>query len=500
MAFIRRVTDYVRRHGAGYTLRRAAEMAGERLLHTYDRAARRDDPDEAELARQRANQPAAGLISVVVPVWNTRPEFLQALADSLTAQTYRSWEAVLWDGGSTDAASLAAMDALADGRIRVMHSSENAGIAGNTNRAIGACRGNYIALCDHDDTLTPDALWHVAAAIAREAPDMLYSDEDKLTEDGSIRTDPHRKPDFCPDNLRSGNYICHLMVVRRSLLAELGGLRPDFDGSQDHDLALRIAEKTDRICHIPRVLYHWRTVGSSMSHQRLAVCQDAAARAVTEHMQRIGYPGACTVEDGALRLRYDVPEGLTIGTIRVPAGMGMSEINRAAQQSTADVLLIVCGSITGLTETDVREMLMYARRDDVAAVTPQLVNRRGKVTHAGFTLRQGRIVSRNAGLPGLAGGWHGMNRTSHNVMAVSTACMMVRRDRFIPFDEAYTGGLAAVDWCLRQAQRGLRCVYTPHARVTCEEAQLLTRWNPEDEARLRSGWPDLKDCCACGKE
>ena len=497
MPFVRRVMNYVRSHGASYTLRRAGEMLGERVFRSYDRACRLTDPDVAELTRQRENQPAAGLISIAIPTWNTKPEFLWVLADSLIAQTYANWEAVLWDGGSTDAASVAAMEALADPRIRVVHSAENAGIAGNTNRAIEACRGEYVALCDHDDLLTPDALWHVAAAIVREAPDMLYSDEDKVTEDGRVHIDPHRKPDLCPDNLRSGNYVCHLMVIRRALLTELGGLRPNFDGSQDHDLALRIMERTERICHIPRVLYHWRTVGSSMSHQRLAVCQDAAARAVTEHMARIGCPGACTVEDGVLRLRYNVPESVTVRTIRVPEGAGGAYINRAVSEATEDMLLIMDASVADLPEEAVQELIMYAQRADVAAVTPMLTDRRGRVTHAGFTLKRGCIVSQNAGLPWHAGGWHALNRTSHNVMAVSRACMLVRREAFIPFDEGYADGLDAVDWCLRQAERGLRCVYTPHARVVCEEARLLHRWT--DMERLRGAWPELIDHCATGK-
>lgn len=496
MALWRHVAGYIRQHGALYTIRRAGEMLGERVLHSYDRQARRADPDGAELARQRASQPRGGLISVAVPLWNTRPAFLRALCDSLTAQTYQAWEAVLYDGGSTDASALAAMDAIVDERIRVIHGGENAGIAGNTNRAISLCRGDFVALCDHDDVLTPDALWHVAAAIEAHAPDMIYSDEDKLTEDGRVRTDPHRKPDFCPDNLRSGNYICHLMVIRRSLLDEVGGLRPDFDGSQDHDLALRITERTQRICHIPQVLYHWRTVGSSMSHQRLAQCQDAAARAVTQHMARIGCPGVCTVEDGSLRLTYDVDPALTVGVIRVPDGEGYAFINREAAGRTEDVLLILSHGVAEPDDAALREMMMYAQRDDVAAVTPMLTDRRGRVIHAGFTVKRGSVVSRNAGLPWHAGGWHGLNRTSHNVMAVSAACMMIRRDHFIPFDEAYADGLGAVDWCLKQAQSGLRCVYTPHARLTCTESRMLGKWS--DGARFDAAWTGLEDACRMG--
>lgn len=497
MGLLMRVTSYIRRHGAVYTLHRAGEMLQERLFHRYERKCRRTDPTPEVLQWQRDNQPDAGLISVAIPAYNTRPLFLHQLAASLSSQTYERWEAVIYDGCSTDPEAAAAMDALADMRIRVIHGDMNEGIAGNTNHAIRECRGDYVALCDHDDMLTPDALWHVAQEIAAGAPDMIYSDEDKVTENGRLRTDPHIKPDFCPDNLRSGNYICHLMVIRRAMLEELGGLRSSFDGSQDHDLALRIAESTERIVHIPKVLYHWRTVGSSMSHQKLAVCQDAAARAVTEHMSRIGYPGSCTVEDGALRLRYDVPGDITVKTIQVPAGEGCALINREAATATEDVLLIVDSSVGALTESAVHEMLMYARRDDVAAVTPMLTNRQGYVTHAGFEATAGEIRCRNAGLPGSAGGWHAMNRTSHNVMAVSMACLMIRRDHFIPFDEAYSDGLSAVDWCLRLREKGLRCVYTPHARATCENGRLLSCWT--DTARLSAAWPCIHDGCRAGE-
>lgn len=494
MSFVQRVISYVRMHGAGYTLRRAQEMLCERVLHTYDRRFRRESPRCAELAAQRAHQPEGGLISVAVPVYNTRPAFLEALAASLRAQTYARWEAVLYDGCSTDNTSIAAMDAICDGRIRVIHGEVNEGIAGNTNRAIAQCRGDFIALCDHDDTLAPDALWRVAEAIAAHQPDMLYSDEDKLTEDGRFHTDPHGKPDFCPDNLRSGNYICHLMVIRRSVLDAVGGLRPVYDGSQDHDLALRVSEVTDRIVHIPRTLYHWRTVGSSVSHRHLARCQDAAARAVTGHMTRIGYPGACTVEDGVLRLRYDVPDDLRVRMIRIPAHAPYSAMNRAAQEWSEDVLLFVHDSVTELTEGFVQELLMYAQREDVGAVTPMLTDRRGRVTHAGFMLGAGGVFCRNAGLPWHAGGWHGQNRTSHNVAAVSAACFMIRRDHFIPFDESWQDGLGAVDWCLRLRERGLLCVYTPHARAVCGEEKLLSRFTEAE--RFRRTWPDVQDPCA----
>ena len=134
MSLVQRVMTHVRLHGAAYTLRRAGEILAQRMFHTYDRRFRREAPDAAKLARQRQHQPQGGLISVAVPVYNTRPAFLRELAASMSAQTYDDWEVVLYDGGSTDAESVAAMDEIADARIRVIHGAANEGIAGNTNR------------------------------------------------------------------------------------------------------------------------------------------------------------------------------------------------------------------------------------------------------------------------------------------------------------------------------------------------------------------------------
>lgn len=498
MRIASRIRRYVKKHGVRYTLHRACRMLEERVLRSYDRQWRSSCPSVVEIAAQRASQPDAGLISIVVPVYNTRPAFLHALVESFLAQSYENWEAVLYDGCSTDADTISAMAVLPDDpRLRLIHGRENAGISGNTNHAIALCRGEYVALCDHDDLLSPDALWRVANVIAQQHPDMIYSDEDRITEDGRIHYAPHIKPDFCPDNLRSGNYICHLMIVRSSLMKQLGGLRPDYDGSQDHDLTLRIIEATQRIAHIPRVLYHWRNVSSSVSHLHQQKCLDAAARAVTAHMERTGYGGCCMAEDGVLRLRWGRKEKLSVRTIRVPKEKRYAFMNHAASQSREDVLFFVDESVSDMTEGFADELLMYAQRDDVGAVTPMLTDRHGNVTHAGFALDDRRTaVCRNAGLPWHAGGWHGMNRTIHNVTAVSAACLMIRRDHFIPFDEGYCDGLGTVDWCLRLAQQGLRQVYTPHARAVCTESALLSSW--QDQERFRAAWPSTEEHC-CGR-
>ena len=160
MGMFSRLSAFRRENGTAYTVRRLGQKAGELLLGTWQRKWRKEYPGEEELRRQHENQPASGLISVAVPVYNTDPAMLNALLESLRTQTLLNWEAVLYDGGSTNPETVTALDAAArnEPRFRVVHAGENLGISGNTNRAIALARGQYIVLCDHDDWLRPDAL------------------------------------------------------------------------------------------------------------------------------------------------------------------------------------------------------------------------------------------------------------------------------------------------------------------------------------------------------
>lgn len=526
---IRRGMEYVKLNGVEYTLRRCGEKAGERLFRFYDHTWRQLAPTPEELAAQRAAPIEVGLISVVVPVYNTNPDMLREMACSLLAQTYGHWEAVLYDDHSPDQSTADTLADIAtmDERFRTFRGEQNQGISGSSNSAIALAQGEWIALLDHDDLLTPDALYTVAQTILTHQPDLIYSDEDKVTENGKHHTDPHFKPDFCPDDLRSGNYICHLMVMRKSLLEKAGGFRTAFNGSQDHDLTLRCVEQTDKIVHIPKILYHWRTVGGSVSHQNLMKCVDAACCAVEEHMARIGWPGTARPCNGNIRLHYDIQGEPTVGAYifgtdeadcqpcaatlqksswpkltvhTVPvAGGHYAAMNRAAATAMEDVLLFLDASVQVLEPEFVTELLMYAQRDDVGAVTPKLIDRRRLITHGGFAVgMQGMAQCRQPGLPSHVGGWHLMMQKSQNVAAVSAACLMVRRDHWIPFDEDYQGGLGAVDWSLRLMEKGMRHVFTPHAQGKCENRELLLlgkRRNAQDAVRYAERWKNVKDPC-----
>ena len=246
------------------------------------------------LVRQAANQPAAPLISIVVPLYNTPQQFLVELLDSVQNQTYQNWELCLVDAGQDETVGeTVKARAASDPRIRYQKLDKNDGIAGNTNQGFALAKGDFIALLDHDDILHPCALWYVAQAIAEQGADFVYTDEVTFEGDIDHLTVYHFKPDYMLDNLRSNNYICHLSVFSARLLAAVGGdERAEFNGSQDYDLYLRLTEKAHKIVHIPHLLYYWRSSPTSVASNISAktYCLEAAVKALYAHYERMGVP------------------------------------------------------------------------------------------------------------------------------------------------------------------------------------------------------------------
>ena len=280
----------VRRLGSAGTLR---EHSQRRSLAddatTYEHWLAANAPTATELRAMQETIPTMAIrpvISIVTPVYNTNPELLRACIDSVRRQIYPNWQLCLCDDGSTSEATLQVLrDAAADPRVCVTYLTSNEGIAGASNTALETARGEFVAMCDHDDELTPDALYQMVRHLnAHPDADVFYSDEDKLDRDGG-RCDPYFKPDWSPEHFLTCMYICHLLIVRRSVMLETGGFRSDYDGAQDFDLALRVIQRTSRVHHIARVLYHWRKVEGSMAGSVTAKpwAFDAARRAITDH-------------------------------------------------------------------------------------------------------------------------------------------------------------------------------------------------------------------------
>lgn len=251
-------------------------------------------PGSAELQRQRKTEFALQpKISLVVPLYKTNQEYLRQLIASVQSQTYGNWELCLSDGSGAESPLREALEQYrqGDGRIRVISSPEPLQISQNTNRAILEATGDFIAFADHDDVLTENALFECVKAFNENpALEVFYSDEDKMTMDGNKFFQPHFKPDFNLDLLCSVNYICHLFVVSRQLVEKVGILRPEYDGAQDYDFIFRCVEATDQICHIPKILYHWRSHEQSTSEnpESKRYAFEAGQRAVQAHYDRIG--------------------------------------------------------------------------------------------------------------------------------------------------------------------------------------------------------------------
>jgi len=253
------------------------------------------------------------VISLIVPVYNVEPRFLRECIDSVRAQSYPFWELCLCDDASTNAETLAVLDAVqgTDPRIKIRRLTQNVGISAASNHAVEMASGEFVAMLDNDDTITPDCLLHMARALFADPKiDVIYTDEDKIDENGNL-IDTYFKPDYSPEHLESVMYILHMLVVRKKLFLELGGFREEFAGAQDYDLMLRLSRATHEVHHIQQALYHWRAVQGSAAAVVDAKpwALDAGFRALQEHVA-IKHGKKARVEKGLLpgtfRVRRDI--------------------------------------------------------------------------------------------------------------------------------------------------------------------------------------------------
>ncbi len=326
---VSKTLSYLRRNGLARTVRKAAVKTGEKLQsRKTDYMSWRKDilPTAAQLEEQRRREfDDPPLISIAVPLYRTPPKYLRELVSSVRAQTYPHWELCLSDGSGEDSPLKKILAELAgeDDRIKVISSGIPLGISENTNAAIGIASGSWIAFADHDDLLTPDALYKVAECITTQPQvQLIYSDEDKVSMDGKTYFEPHFKSDYNPDLLCSVNYICHLCVVSAALLNKTGLLDPAFDGAQDYDLVLRACEKASGVAHIPQVLYHWRshTASTAQNPASKMYAFEAGARAVQAHYDRMGIPADVAMGEypGLYVTLYRVPSDGPMVSVIIP--------------------------------------------------------------------------------------------------------------------------------------------------------------------------------------
>jgi GT2 family glycosyltransferase len=514
------------------------EIAGDyaRWIRCYDQLR---PADLKGIRKQIAQFRYSPLISVLLPVYNSNLKWLRRAILSVQKQLYPHWELCIVDDASTDPKIWPFLQRCArrDRRIKLMRRTENGHISAASNDALRLATGEFVALLDHDDELAPTALYFVAAALNRNHDlQLLYSDEDKL-EERNRRSEPYFKSDWNPELFLAQNFLSHLGVYRTDLIRRVGGFRIGFEGSQDYDLALRCIEqiRPEEIEHLPWVLYHWRAGDQSTASDPTAkpYAQEAARRAVQEHLERTGIEGTVVPSHGVyLQTKYALPNERPMVSIIIPTrdqasslkkcvnsmfektdypayelivldnqtydsealeflnelrqrdGVRVERIDEAFNYSRLNNrgVGLSRGSFVALLNNDVEvlhadwlsEMVSRGMQPKVAMVGARLWYPIGIIQHGGVILGAGGIAGHaHAGLRRGEPGYFARAHLAQDVSAVTAACALVKRDAYLQvggFDEKLAVTFNDVDFCLRLREAGYRVVWTPYAELIHHES------------------------------
>ena len=344
--FAGRGYHYMKKYGVSRLYLKARERISRNVLEKdYQEWMIGRRPADSEKALQREHVfPYSPLISIVVPVYHTPEMFLREMIESVLGQTYKNIELCLADGSGADSQTETIIREYMqqDNRVRYERLTENLGISGNTNRAVSMASGDFTAFLDHDDFLEEHALFEIVRCLqAYPDAELIYTDEDKVSFDSGVFFQPHFKPDYNQDLLRSNNYICHFLMVKRTLIEKAGGYREEYDGAQDYDFILRCTENTEHIVHIPQVLYHWRchTQSTAANPESKAYAYEAGRRAVESHLKRLDIDAKVEAMDnpGFYRVIYallSVPK-VSIVLLDVPRLSVLRRFVRAVERNRA---------------------------------------------------------------------------------------------------------------------------------------------------------------------
>ena len=463
---------------------------------------------ETELQQQRAQAAKwreKPLISLSVPAYRTPEKFLREMIESVRAQTYENWELCIADG-SVDSGLTPILTEYrkADPRIRFVTLTENYGISGNTNEALKLAKGDYIALVDHDDVITPDALYELVKCVNETGADCVYSDEDKTDLTLEDYFEPHFKPDFNPDMLRSCNYICHLFMVRRNVMERAGLFRPEYDGSQDFDFILRCTSQAKKTAHVRKMLYHWRSHidSTAMNPENKMYCYTAGRNAIHADLLAHGYAGAevghytrlgyyepvyplpkrtrvtiLTTEESAARLEILRKTGKLYFNTQI---LGVSgTLAEALKEAVGDILIFLHGDVREATEAWIERLSANAVRPEVGVIGAMVYNELGRISSSGKIIRpDGRLLDLFRGLLKEEPGYAAHALMQQDISAVSDKCLAIRRDVFDEVGGAAVmtgfGAESAAKLCKKVLDAGKLVVYTPFIQIKEKET-------PEDE-------------------
>lgn len=495
-------------------------------------------------------------ISIITPVYDVDKKWLDKCIKSVTSQLYVNWELCLHDDASTKKETTECLKKWEnkDTRIKISYGKINQHISGASNEALRAATGEFVAFLDNDDELTPDALYEVVRALNDDRKiDVLYSDEDKITQNEKEYVCPFFKPNWSPEFFRGAMYVGHFLVVKKTLAFEAGLLNNEFDRIQDYEFMLRLSERAKKISHIPKILYHWRIIPGSIAADSKAKgkIDSLQERAVNKHLERIGLMGLAKnggtphrvniypVEedkyplvsiiiptkdngevldkclDSLLRITnypdYEIilidnntKEEKAIGVmkkyktkiIKYNNDFNFSEANNIGAKNASGEYLIFLNNDTEITDSDwIKKMLYYAKQKDVGAVGPMLIYPDGKVQHAGVVLGfRGTADHIMRGFPNNSDGYFGSLCCAREVSAVTAACVMIRKSVFEEvgmFNQHYQIIYQDVDLCLKIRKKNYRIIYTPLVKLIHYEAKSRgNNYNYLDRLLLLDLWED----------
>lgn len=493
---LRKVQVYYQQFGMKRTMYRLVEKVRKRDHTTYEIFRMKYMPGKAVLERQRSQtfsyEPE---FAVVVPLYKTPQKYLEAMVESVREQTYGKWKLYLSDGSGEQSPLEEQLSIYEerDNRIQVIRNHESLRIVENTNRALERVTEDYIVFLDHDDMLTPDALYECVQVLNHDREtEIIYTDEDKISSDGKQYYQPHFKPDFNLELLRSANYMCHLFVVSRPLFERVGYLRAEYEGSQDYDFILRCIEASGRIVHIPKILYHWRIHPDSVAGNpdSKSYAYTAGKKAILAHYERTGIRADIEfMSPGYYRSSYKVSEEPMISVIipnkdhkadlkrciesiqnqkcwtnmeilvvennstekeifayykelercydnirilRYEKEFNYSAIqNFAAGRAKGDYLLLLNNDTYLADESGIRELAAYCMRPDVGIVGAKLLYPDDTIQHAGVVVGLGGVAG-HAFLGAVKNdpGYFCRITCTQDYSAVTAACMMVKKEVF----------------------------------------------------------------------
>lgn len=526
--------EYIRRNGVSrfWTLAKAkAFPAGKSYKEWYEEHC----PTKEELMRQREVEfSVQPLISIVVPTYQTPIPFLKDMIDSVRKQSYEKWELCIADGSlngdENDTKVIRVREELnrysmEDKRIKVVYLEENQGIAENTNQALALATGEYIGLFDHDDMLTPDALYEIVKAINDYDYDVLYTDEDKISEDSHDYKKPVFKPDYSPELLCANNYITHFFVAKKSIVDRLGGFRKEYDGSQDYDFIFRCVELAKKVGHVSKVLYHWRMHGGSVAGDPTSkmYAYDAGKKAIQSHYERVGIQANVEHMErlGLYHTEYKMIKQPLISVIiygeddekkkrcsewfkrkdysnleiLASAGINVEEINALAEKARGSYLFFVSENLESVERDALQQMAGVLQIQNVGAVSGKVIGRKHTVEDVGVVFRtNGDLCKANYGIGDCDYGDMFRAKVMSNYSILSLNCFMTRKNIFEElgrFNKHFSLSFAAADYCLKLRMHGKRCVMQASTVWESKGSMKTGMINDEERERFYEEWQEV---------